>query len=317
MPQADTGFSSPYFHIAQLADGVYAALVREGSGALGNAGIVDLGYETLVFDTLLTPQAARDLRAAAEQLTGHRVCYVVNSHWHRDHVHGNQAFAGSEIIASAGTRTLLSTRGAKLIDSAPMQMPEVIRELEAALEHAQDEQRCKQLRRQLEDELVFQAALPELVLTLPTLTFDHQLTLHGARRTAMLVCCGGAHTESDTYLLLPEEGIAFVGDLVMVRNHPWLGHGAPEAWLKVLDDLERLNLKQLVSGHGPVGTKADIELSRQYIREVLALVQRLVDSGATLEQTEATAIPQQWAEWGLPEVFGWNMRALYMSAQGR
>ncbi len=44
-----------------------------------NAAIVDLGDRTLVFDTLATLQAARDLRAAAERLTGRAPAVVVNS----------------------------------------------------------------------------------------------------------------------------------------------------------------------------------------------------------------------------------------------
>jgi glyoxylase-like metal-dependent hydrolase (beta-lactamase superfamily II) len=101
MTRMNTGGTSPYFHIEQLADGVYAALVREGSGALGNAGIIDLGDETVLFDTMLTPGAAFDLRAAAEQLTRHRIRYVVNSHWHRDHVYGNQVFTDADIISDS------------------------------------------------------------------------------------------------------------------------------------------------------------------------------------------------------------------------
>src|SRR5690348_9930601 len=81
--------TSPYFHLERLAEGVWAAIVARGTGAWGNTGIVALGEKTLVFDTFLTPAAARDLRAAAEALSGQPVAYVVNSHYHMDHIHGN------------------------------------------------------------------------------------------------------------------------------------------------------------------------------------------------------------------------------------
>lgn len=75
-------FTSPHFHLARLADGVYGAIAADDGGAVGNAGIVDLGDRALIFDTTLTPQAADDMRAAAERLVGHPIAHVVNSHWH-------------------------------------------------------------------------------------------------------------------------------------------------------------------------------------------------------------------------------------------
>lgn len=74
-------------------------------------GIIDLGEETVVFDTMYTPQAAQELRRAAEQLWGRPVSYVINSHFHFDHVGGNQAFAHAAIISTAKTRELMLERG--------------------------------------------------------------------------------------------------------------------------------------------------------------------------------------------------------------
>ena len=53
--------------IERVADGVYAAIAEEGGVATGNAGFVDLGGETLVFDTHVSLAAGRDLRRAAEE----------------------------------------------------------------------------------------------------------------------------------------------------------------------------------------------------------------------------------------------------------
>src|SRR5690242_20443520 len=92
--------TSKYFRLEHVAEGVYAAITVPGTGAWGNAGIVDLGDATLVVDTFLTPAAARDLRSAAEALTGHRVAYVVNTHYHMDHIHGNQVFTDALVIVT-------------------------------------------------------------------------------------------------------------------------------------------------------------------------------------------------------------------------
>ena len=54
--------------IEQVVDVVFAAIVEEGGVAVGNAGVVDIGGETLVFDTHLSLTAARAFRRPAEAL---------------------------------------------------------------------------------------------------------------------------------------------------------------------------------------------------------------------------------------------------------
>lgn len=61
------------------------------------------------FDTFNTPQAGRDLREAALQLLDQPIGYVVNSHWHGDHVRGNQCFGDVPIVSSGKTRGLILT----------------------------------------------------------------------------------------------------------------------------------------------------------------------------------------------------------------
>jgi cyclase len=90
----------PDFHLEQVAEGAWAA-VAASQFAVGNAGIVDLGGETLVFDTFFTPAAARGLLEEARRLGLPPVSVVVNSHWHGDHVRGNQIFEGVPIVATA------------------------------------------------------------------------------------------------------------------------------------------------------------------------------------------------------------------------
>ncbi|MCX5973596.1 MAG: hypothetical protein NTU59_02755 [Coprothermobacterota bacterium] len=65
-------YPSSYFRLKPLADGVFAALSTDSRWATSNAGFVNLGDRTLVFDSFASPQAAQELRLAAEQETGHR-----------------------------------------------------------------------------------------------------------------------------------------------------------------------------------------------------------------------------------------------------
>jgi cyclase len=78
-----------HFEIRALAEGVWAAIHKEGGAAYSNAGIVDLGGRVLLFDAFDMAVAGRELRQAILDLTGRAPTWVVNSHEHGDHWGGN------------------------------------------------------------------------------------------------------------------------------------------------------------------------------------------------------------------------------------
>jgi glyoxylase-like metal-dependent hydrolase (beta-lactamase superfamily II) len=88
----------------------------DGGFTLGIASfaIVD-GDEALVYDTHLTVDHAREIRANLES-RGVTTMRVLLSHWHLDHVAGNEAFADCEIIAHAWTLEELTTRRTAIED---------------------------------------------------------------------------------------------------------------------------------------------------------------------------------------------------------
>ena len=96
---------SKHFTIKQLAPGVWAAINNDHYGhAICNAGIIDLGDQTVIFDPFMNLDAAEDLKAAAKQLTKRDASIVINSHYHNDHIRGNQAFPSARIISTQWTR---------------------------------------------------------------------------------------------------------------------------------------------------------------------------------------------------------------------
>ena len=62
--------ASRHFTLHELGEGIYAAIHKPGGWAQSNAGIIDIGDRTLVFDAFLSPRASQDLLAAAQALTG-------------------------------------------------------------------------------------------------------------------------------------------------------------------------------------------------------------------------------------------------------
>ena len=302
--------ASPYFHLERVAEGVWAAIVVRGMGAWGNAGIVALDDGTLVFDTFLTSAAARDLRAAAEALTSQPVTYVVNSHYHMDHIHGNAVFSDAHIIATEKTRERIATRGAELL-ARRFALPETLADLDARIASAAPGELREDLAALRGDYRALDAALPDLALRLPDITFDQRLTLHGSQRTAEIVSYGGGHTSSDAFLWLPAERVAFLGDLLGVCTHPSFGQADLEEWDTILERIESLDIAVAVPGHGSPGTLADVATLRRYLSDMETLVDEAIVRGETAEQVAALPPPVPYADWGARTIFTDNLRHLY------
>ncbi|WP_332118341.1 MBL fold metallo-hydrolase [Azorhizobium caulinodans] len=98
----------------------------DGAYALGIASyaIVE-GAEALVYDTHISLPHARFIRRTLEEM-GVRQMRVVLSHWHDDHVAGNEVFADCEILANALTAELLAEKRAKLESGDPPIRPLVL-----------------------------------------------------------------------------------------------------------------------------------------------------------------------------------------------
>lgn len=265
---------SEHFRIEQVGEGVWAAIHRPGGWAVGNAGIVDLGDVTLVFDATITPEAGADLRQAAVALTGRAPDYVALSHYHNDHVRGAQSFPDAVLVSSAATRSSIGTLGRDELASDLEHGS--TRLAQARVDAASDDARI----RASGDAFVpyweaLVATAPKVNLRLPDLTFGNHAAWHGSRRTAEIISLGAAHSPDDAVLFLPQDGIAFCGDLLFVASHPYLADGDPEGWLAALEHLAALEASVFVPGHGPIGSRGSIATLSQHIHGLLADAERL------------------------------------------
>jgi cyclase len=305
--------NSRHFRLQQLAEGVYAAIHIDGGAAISNAGIVDLGDRTLIFDAFMSPQAAEDLRTAAEALTGRPVDAVIDSHWHYDHIWGNQVFeAGTEIISTEETRRLIiATRGHGAYDAFIADAEANLEATRAQLEGTADEGQRRQLAVWADYYRTLVELKPILQIRAPSLTFTQRLVFNGTDRAAELIDFPGGHTESDVVLFLPQERIAFMSDLLFIGYQPYLGGGDPDRLLHILDDVSDLAFTLLVPGHGPVGTAESLMQMKGYVRTLDGLARKLVEDGEGEQSIEALSIPTPYDEWLLASFFPGNMHFLY------
>ena len=185
-------FHSRHFNLDQLAEGVYAAINTEEGWAICNAGIIDLGDRTLVYDSFLSSEAARHLRDAAEELTGRPVHAVINSHPHNDHIWGNQVFSADvDIISTTRTRELIATEGLAEVQEYRQITPARLEVVQAQFAEAHDETTRKQLKYYITYFQAIIATLPELHIRLPNLTFTGELGFSGTNRSARIFTIEG------------------------------------------------------------------------------------------------------------------------------
>ncbi|WP_180955134.1 MBL fold metallo-hydrolase [Peribacillus deserti] len=301
---------SSHFTIDKLGEGIFAAIAKGGGGAVSNAGIIDLGDKTLIFDTFNSHHAALDLAETAEKLTNKPVSFVINSHWHGDHIRGNQCFRGAPIIASLATRTKMIETHPERISDQKAKIPQLlahIEKLEKECKTEQDSAKAKKLRIQLDFLKEIESSLPKLEFTPPNITFEQRMIFSGESKTAILQTYGGGHTVCDAFLYLPDEKILFAGDLVQVQNHPLLSDGSPDVWLAILQKLRNLEVHHVVPGHGPVGTSSAIENIRHYIASAFELAVFSAEKGKDLQCVE---IPGPFQDWEAGDLFYKNLEFL-------
>ncbi|GCE07457.1 MBL fold metallo-hydrolase [Dictyobacter aurantiacus] len=303
MDIAEVSFASPYFQLEQVAEGVYAAIVRGGTGAWGNAGIVDLGDETLVFDTFFTPPAAQSLREAAETLTGRSPAYVINSHFHADHVFGNQVFDDAIIVSTTRTYELMSEQLPAMLEEVRVHPPSQ----EEVVGDRQDPRLRRDRAMLAADYRAMEVALPTLRLRLPDLTFERRLVFHGARYTAELLTFGGGHTPSDAILYLPSIATAFTADIVQVDFHPSTNIANPDEWLTILEQVDKLGLQHVIPGHGPVGRGEHVRIMRQYLVDLRQLVTQARLDSPTTDYLSTIQEPEKYRTWSAAPFFPQNL----------
>ena len=77
-------------------------------GLGGNVGVLRTERGSVIVDTMTFRMQGERIREEAERLTGREAVVVLNTHYHRDHTHGNPGFpAGTRIVSTQRTRELL------------------------------------------------------------------------------------------------------------------------------------------------------------------------------------------------------------------
>jgi cyclase len=253
------------FEVLRLADGVYAALRRDRPGFMVDANNVFIIGErdVIVVDSNGAPSITREVVAALRRLTDKPVRFVINTHWHDDHIRGNSvyrdSFPGVDFIGHASMRTYMAGEGAENRRRFLAGAPGFLRTLEGLVAQGKslaggalsDEERASHADTiRLATLVLREGAGAQAVL--PTIAVDERLRLVRGGRVIDILHLPG-HTGGDLVVHLPRERIAIAGDLV-VWPVPLVGDPQSHigAWGRSIAALRALGAATIVPGHGPL-----------------------------------------------------------------
>jgi cyclase len=122
---------------------------------------------------------------------------------------------------------------------------------------------------------------------LPTQTVDTRADLKINGVNLELMHWAPAHTNGDLVLYLPDQKVAFTGDLIGPNVH-LENNGSTEGMIESIRGLVALDCDSYVRGHAPIGTKADMQKVLDDMVAKRTKVIGLYETGVPLDEAEKT-----------------------------
>ncbi len=228
----------------------------------GNIGLLVGTDGAFVIDTYVANQ--RDaLVAAVETAAGKAPRIVLNTHWHPDHTGNNPVWGGtSTVLAHENVRTrLLASTGAP--GGA--------------------------------------AAKPEAA-GLPIVTFADGVGLHLAGEEVRVRHFADAHTDGDSAVFFDGSKVLHTGDIYFNGRFPFIdlaSGGSVEGMIAAVGELlGAIDASwKVIPGHGPLATRADLEVYAKMLADTSGLVREALAAGKTLDKMKQEDLLAPWKAW--------------------
>jgi cyclase len=263
-----------FFSLHQVGKGIWAAIAVPGSHAGSNAGFVIGDDGVLVVDSFEDPAAAKALLKVIHEKTPLPVRYLINTHYHLDHVSGNGVYqaAGAVILAQRNVRGWERSENLKFFG-----------------------EKITPAQRTMVQSYV-----------LPSVLYQHGIELYlGHRRIVVRVLPG--HTGGDSVVAIPDARVVFTGDLFWNHSLPNLIDADTRAQIQTnATFLDEYPDATFVPGHGEVGKAADVRAFRSYLvtlRHAIASASAKGESGNTLQDHVLMQLKVDYGRWNYFDYF--------------
>ncbi len=246
----------------KLSNAVY---MLTGSG--GNIGLSVGEDAVFVIDDQFAPLTPK-IKAAVAKLTNKPVKFVLNTHWHFDHTGGNENLGkgGALIFAHENVRKRMSTD--QFNEFFGMKSP------------------------------------PSAKQALPIVTFTTDVTFHINGDEVYVYHVPPAHTDGDAIVQFKKSNVIHMGDTFFNKLYPFIdlsSGGSVDGMIAAVDGVLSVanNDAKIIPGHGPLGTKTDLQAYRDMLSTVSNRIRSQVKDGKTLEQVLASKPTAEFDDvWG-------------------
>ncbi len=244
------------------------AYVLFGEG--GNIGL-SVGDDGILMIDDQWARMSEKILAALLELSDKKPRYVINTHWHPDHVGSNESMAdnGAIIIAHESVRERMSTS-------------QVIDAFKATVEPSPDK-------------------------ALPKFTFSDTATFHFNEDEIAVIHVDPAHTDGDSIVYIRGANVLHMGDTFINGMLPFFDYStgghlggaitALETGLRFADDDT-----DIIPGHGPMAKRADMQKTHDGLKAIHERLTALVAEGKSDEEIIAS-MPLEEIDHGMSPAF--------------
>jgi cyclase len=251
-------FSKVEIKVEHVAGKVY---MLTGSG--GNIG-VSVGEDgILIVDDQYAPLADK-IRAALKGLGEGKLKFVLNTHWHGDHVGGNESFgAEAPILAQTNVRKRMAVEQHVMGETVP--------------------------------------ASPAKAL--PVVTYDQSVSIHFNGEEIHVVHYPHGHTDGDSIIGFTGSNVVHMGDDFFNGFFPFVdlasGGSVQGMTANVAEVLKKLSPgAKVIPGHGKLSDAEGLKAFHHMLVATTDIVQKEMKAGKSLDDIKKAGLPDEWKSWG-------------------
>ena len=236
-------------------------------GAGGNIGVCVGDEGVFIIDDQFAPLTAK-IKSAIAKLSSKKVRFVINTHWHYDHVGGNENMgeAGAIIVAHQNVRKRMSTDQFM--------------------------------------EFFNKKVSPAPKAALPVITFTQDIAFHLNDEETRVFHVKEAHTDGDAVVFFEKANVIHTGDIYFSGIYPFIdksSHGSVDGVIKaarhILDIIN--DDTKVIPGHGPLSNKAELAVYVEMLVSLRAKMSAYISKGKTLEEIKAIGLSKEFdPQWG-------------------
>jgi cyclase len=223
----------------------------------GNIGVL-AGDQGLLLIDAEWPQLHDKVLSAVSHISRQPVRYLVNTHWHWDHVGGDGLFGKAGVVIFSSEQTREYIEKAQASKASPPGSP-----------YAPDP------------------------AGIPVVTVANGVKFHLSGQTVEIIHVPPAHTNGDLIVHFVEADVIQTGDTFFHGFYPDIDQphgGTIDGMIALYDTLYKMSgpSTKIIPGHGPIANREDVREYQGMLREVRKRVGKAVAAGMTEEQLVAS-----------------------------